>query len=64
MRCCIACLIKPPWFNHGEAFCLSPAESEHMDADTHSHDIFYDHWLDLTPIERSSRLRVDFGMTS
>jgi len=35
-----------------------------MDADTHSHDIFYDHWLDLSPIERSSRLRDDPGMTT
>jgi hypothetical protein len=35
-----------------------------MDADAHSHEIFYDHWLELSPIERSLRLRVDFGMTS
>jgi len=35
-----------------------------MDADAHTHKLFHDHWLDLLPIERSSRLRAYLGMTS
>ena len=56
-------VIKPPWFSRG-GFLHVVIGSEHMDADIHSHDIFYDHWLDLRLIERSTRLRVDFSMTS
>jgi hypothetical protein len=56
-------VIKPPWFSRG-GFLLVVIGSEHMDADIHSHDIFYDHWLDLRPIERSSRLRSDDSMTT
>jgi hypothetical protein len=35
-----------------------------MDADAHSHKLFYDHWLDLLPIERNARLRDDLSMTT
>ncbi len=35
-----------------------------MDASAHTHKLFYDHWLDLMLIERSSRLRDDFGVTT
>ena len=35
-----------------------------MDADAHTHKLFYDHWLDLLPIERSSRLRADLAVTT
>ena len=34
-----------------------------MDADAHTHKLFYDHWLDPLPIERSSRLRADRSLT-
>ena len=43
---------------------LSDDKQDGMNAVTHSHEIFYDHWLDLWPIERSSRLRSDDGMTT
>jgi hypothetical protein len=43
---------------------LSPKEADRMDAAVHTHKLFYDHWLDPVPIERSSRLRNDLGMTS
>ena len=35
-----------------------------MDADAHTHKLFYDHWLDLAPIERSIRLRAALAMTT
>ncbi len=35
-----------------------------MDADAHTHKLFYDHWLDLLPIERSSRLRDNLLMAA
>jgi hypothetical protein len=35
-----------------------------MDAAAHTHKLFYDHWLDLAPIERSSRLRDDLSVTT
>ena len=35
-----------------------------MDADAHSHKLFHDYWLDLVPIERSSRLRADLDLTT
>jgi hypothetical protein len=35
-----------------------------MDADTHTHKLFYDHWLDLVPIERSAGLRADHVVTT
>jgi hypothetical protein len=43
---------------------LSDDKQDGMNAATHSHEIFYDHWLDFWPIERSSRWRVDRGMTT
>ena len=38
-------------------------EGDRMDANAHTHKLFYDHWLDRLPIERSARLRVDLRMT-
>jgi hypothetical protein len=35
-----------------------------MDADAHTHKLFHDYWLDRLPIERSSRLRDDLGLTT
>jgi hypothetical protein len=43
---------------------MSMKEGDRMDAAVHTHKLFYDHWLDLLPIERSSGLRVDLKMTS
>ena len=34
-----------------------------MDADAHTHKLFYDHWLDYLPIERNG-LRADHVVTT
>ncbi len=58
-----SCLISLPGC-HGEAFCLLLKGGDRMDAAAHTHELFYDHWLDPMPIERSSRLRDDVRLTS
>ncbi len=54
---------QPPWFQTGRLFFAAKG-GDRVDADAHTHKLFYDHWLDLVPIERSSRLHVELAVTS